>query len=450
MAGLLGIYAHDMSKEDLGFYSAVMMRFLGHRGSRSAKASCAGMEKIGDQMFMDDGWQREFFYKTRSPAVAATVTKRTEEMMHRWNPNVFIDGYVRAGRSGMYDSKDLRSFEGALIDRVAGMDYHGAMDVLNGRVNGAVVMQTGDKLVGARSATGYKQLFHVTAAGDGVEFEALISEDGFKSVLPDMEIKVEALKPGEMIVIDRVGGVKRAASNVDGKTGEAIRLGYDHHEAIYTLHNNSTWNGTLVNKIRKDMGASIYAMHEDDFKKADIVSYVPDEPITMAIGFSRRSGKKFEEVLSKNRYEGGYQQRDYNALAPGTGRQLKLSVTDADMVRGKDVVIIDDSIVRGKHTETVVNLLRGICRTVRLVSGEIPIVSQRQVGIYTEDINKGLVARRIFDENKVRSIEDFERMVSEKYGVPVYYNSLKNISEVVGVKPENLDVPNWIRNVVAA
>jgi len=101
------------------------------------------------------------------------------------------------------------------------------------------------------------------------------------------------------------------------------------------------------------MGAELAREHPVE---ADLVTGVPDSAIPAAIGYAQASGIPFREVLIKNRYVGRtFIQPDQRMRSLGV--QLKFNPLP-EVLQGKRVVVVDDSIVRGTTTPRVVRLLR--------------------------------------------------------------------------------------------
>ncbi len=124
-------------------------------------------------------------------------------------------------------------------------------------------------------------------------------------------------------------------------------------EYIYFARPDSVIEGINVHNARKNSGKLLARKEKQD---ADIVIGVPDSSLSAAIGYAEESGLPYELGLIKNRYVGRtfiqptQQQRE-------RGVRMKLSAISA-IVRGKRVVMIDDSIVRGTTSRRIVQLLK--------------------------------------------------------------------------------------------
>ena len=124
-------------------------------------------------------------------------------------------------------------------------------------------------------------------------------------------------------------------------------------EYIYFARPDSVIEGCSVHTARMRAGAFLALEHP---VQADVVIGVPDSGIDAAIGYAKQSGIPYEPGFIKNKYIG----RTF--IAPGQqSREDKVRIKlnpIGDVVRGKRVVIIDDSIVRGTTSARIIKLLR--------------------------------------------------------------------------------------------
>jgi amidophosphoribosyltransferase len=155
------------------------------------------------------------------------------------------------------------------------------------------------------------------------------------------------VKPGEIVVIDSEGIHSYMMEGVPEKSAMCI------FEYVYFARHDSVLDGCSVYEARKEAGKLLakYCGVE-----ADIVSGVPDSGNVAARGYSEVSGIPFVEALAKNRYVGRTfiqpdQKQRENSL------NVKMNALRAN-VRGKRVVLIDDSIVRGTTMKKIIKLLR--------------------------------------------------------------------------------------------
>jgi len=124
-------------------------------------------------------------------------------------------------------------------------------------------------------------------------------------------------------------------------------------EYIYFARPDSIIQGKLLYPARQAMGEILAREHP---AKADIVMGIPDSATAAGIGYSQASGIPYGEGLLKNRYVGRTFIEPDQRLRD-LGVQLKFNPL-SEIIRGKRLVVIDDSIVRGTTTPRVINLLR--------------------------------------------------------------------------------------------
>lgn len=157
---------------------------------------------------------------------------------------------------------------------------------------------------------------------------------------------VREVEPGEIIEIDADGlrshGATRSARH-------AMCL----FELIYFARPDSEIHGQRLHLVRQHMGEMLAKEQPAD---ADVVVGLPDSATPAAIGYARYSGLPYTEALIKNRYIGRtFIQPDQRLREVGVS--LKFNALP-EVVAGKRVVLVDDTIVRGTTSKPIVNLLR--------------------------------------------------------------------------------------------
>ena len=156
---------------------------------------------------------------------------------------------------------------------------------------------------------------------------------------------VRDIEPGEIVLADEQG--VRTVSKVPAMPAPCI------FEYIYFARPDSVLNGVSVLKSRQKAGALLAQQHPVE---ADVVIGVPDSGIDAAVGYSKQSGIPYERGFIKNSYVG----RSFiKPKQSDRDRTVKLKINPlADNVRGKRVVMIDDSIVRGTTSARIVQMIR--------------------------------------------------------------------------------------------
>ena len=157
---------------------------------------------------------------------------------------------------------------------------------------------------------------------------------------------VRDIEPGELLVID-AQGTKSVRFAEERKHAHCI------FEFVYFSRPDSMIFGHSCDKVRRRLGKQL-AMEQP--ANADVVIAVPDSSNTAALGYSHRSGIKFEIGLLRNHYVG---RTFIDPTQHGRETKVKLKFNPiVGVLKGRRVVLVDDSIVRG-------TTLRSLCRMIR-------------------------------------------------------------------------------------
>jgi amidophosphoribosyltransferase len=226
-----------------------------------------------------------------------------------------------------------RSRQPGLIERV-----REALNTVRGAFS--LVLLTSDKLIVARDPHGIRPLAlgrlnngHVVAS-ETCAFDLVGAE------------YVRDVEPGEMIVFDAAG---MRSERLEGK----IRRSSCIFEFIYFSRPDSRIFGECVDKTRRKFGKRLVEEHPAD---ADIVISVPDSSNTAALGFSRRSGIKFELGLIRNHYIGRTFIQPQQSIRNFSAK-VKFNPVEG-VLSGRRVVVVEDSIVRGTTLRTLASFIR--------------------------------------------------------------------------------------------
>lgn len=196
---------------------------------------------------------------------------------------------------------------------------------------------------------------------------------------------VRDVLPGEMLVIEDEGVEPKSimyCNNMPKKRAHCV------FEYVYFARPDSRIDGESVYEARMNMGREL--ARETKNIKADIVISVPDSGTPAAIGYGMEAGIPFVEGLCKNKYIGRTfiqptQKQRQNAV------RLKLNA-NASLVKGKSVVMVDDSIVRGTTSGKIVQLLKEAgASQVHVCISSPPVKEPCYYGIDTS-VRKELIA----------------------------------------------------------
>jgi len=183
---------------------------------------------------------------------------------------------------------------------------------------------------------------------------------------------IRDIEPGEVLTIDQRGLNSRQFV----EPGQ-VKRAHCIFEHVYFARPDSRVFGETCHLVRQRLGERLAAEHPID---ADVVIPVPDSGIPAALGYSRASGIPFDYGFIRNHYVG----RTFIQPAEsrrGFGVRIKLNAI-ADVVRGKRVVVVDDSIVRGTTSRTRLGMLREAgAREVHLRISSPPICHPCYFGI---------------------------------------------------------------------
>src|SRR5512135_1680400 len=268
-------------------------------------------------------------------------------------------GQLHGGRSRLAASTDTELLTTLLADEPAADIVDALLRVLP-RVRGAftLLVLDRDRLIGIRDPHGFRPLVlgrlpDVAApAPDAAPWAAVGTSDGWvlSSETTGLDIVgaefVRDVEPGEMVVLepgrDPVS-VRYAAAS------PALCV----FELIYFARPDSYMEGRNLYEVRRRMGMELAREHPAE---ADLVMPVPDTGAPAAAGYSEASGTPYREGLVRNRYTGRTFIQPSQTLRH-RGVTMKLNPI-REVVRGKRLTVVDDSIVRGTTTKQIVALLR--------------------------------------------------------------------------------------------
>ncbi len=214
------------------------------------------------------------------------------------------------------------------------------MDQLTGAYS--LVMMSPAKLIAARDPHGLRPLCYGRLEDGSYVFA---SES---CALDAVGAKYEReLEPGEIVIVD-AEGIRSIRSHCGRKEHKLCIFEY-----VYFARPDSVVEGVSVHEARRQAGKFLAREHPCE---ADVVIGVPDSGIDAALGYAEASGIPYGVGLVKNKYIGrtfiAPDQNSRNGLV-----RLKLNTIDSAL-KGKRIVLIDDSIVRGTTSAHIVRLIR--------------------------------------------------------------------------------------------
>lgn len=232
----------------------------------------------------------------------------------------------------------------------------------------SVVIQSEGALIAARDPLGIRPLVL------GKLGEALIVASE-TTALDLIEAKyIRDIRPGEMLIIDEAG----MRSETIGGGEEPRPCVFEH---IYFARPDSLVFGENVYPIRRAFGRRLAA---ESPAEADVVIPVPDSGVPAAIGYAEASGIPFQMGLIRSHYVGRTFIEPSQSIR-SFGVRLKLNPVP-EVIAGKRVIVIDDSIVRGTTSRKIIRMLREAgAREVHLRISSPPTAYPCYYGIDTPD-----------------------------------------------------------------
>ena len=212
----------------------------------------------------------------------------------------------------------------------------------------SLVIMSQDKLVAVRDHCGIRPLALAKLNGGYV----IASETcAFSPIGAEYERDV---KPGEMLVISAKGGSASGGDEVEVRSEQLAKPNpkIDIFEFVYFARPDSQLLGKSVYEVRRNFGVELAKEYPI---KADVVIPVPETAIASAIGYAQALGLPFEMGLTKNRYiHRTFITPEQHVREQGV--RAKLSALPK-VIKGKRVVVFDDSIVRGTTSRQIVKML---------------------------------------------------------------------------------------------
>lgn len=229
----------------------------------------------------------------------------------------------------------------------------------------------------------------------------IINEDGSKGYVVASETCafdlisakfIRDINPGEMLIFSKEDNSKDAKF-------ESIQIfpsmpKYCIFEFVYFARPDSFVFGKSVYEIRKNMGIELAREHKIS---ADFVIPVPDSGVISAIGYSQESGIPFEFGIVRNHYIG---RTFIEPTQKSRELKVKLKLNPIEkLITGKNIIIIDDSIVRGTTSKQIINILRKAgANKIHLIIASPQTIAPCYYGVDTPDSSQLICANKNIDE----------------------------------------------------
>jgi amidophosphoribosyltransferase len=240
---------------------------------------------------------------------------------------------------------------------------------------------------------------------------------------------VRDIEPGELVKMSRGGIDSQQFANEKPHAHCAF-------EYTYFAHPSSIMEGINVYAARKRIGQ--YLAKKFPITDADVVVPVPDSARPAALGYALELGIPFEEGLLKDRYSKKGSMRSFIEPFQGSREEINKGIIPIrEIIEGKHVVIIDDSIVRGTSSAEIIKTLRRVgARKISLVVTYPPIRYPCYAGIDFPS-QEELVAYQQGSAEESHSV--IGSRVAQVIGADyVAYNDTANLAKAIGMPEEEL------------
>ncbi|MDP8940920.1 MAG: amidophosphoribosyltransferase [Thermoproteota archaeon] len=240
---------------------------------------------------------------------------------------------------------------------------------------------------------------------------------------------IRDVEPGELIKMNR-DGLQSHQFSIDKPHAHCA------FEYTYFAHPSSVMEGVNVYAARKRIGhflAKIFPITD-----AEVVIPVPDSARPAALGYAQELGVPFEEGLLKDIYKKKGLMRSF--IEPYQEDRVEINkgiIPIRDVIEGKNVVIVDDSIVRGTSSASIIKTLRSArAKKITMLVTYPPIRYPCYAGIDFPSQNELLAYQQ---SNGDISKTDLEAKVSRVIGADfVVYNNTSNLADAIGLPKEEL------------
>jgi amidophosphoribosyltransferase len=246
----------------------------------------------------------------------------------------------------------------------------------------SLVAAIGDTLIAARDPRGWRPLVMGRLNG-AVVFASETCALDIVGAVAEREVK-----PGEMVVVDD-DGVHAIQATEPAPLKKCV------FEYVYFARPDSRVFGASVDRARRALGRQL--AKEQPAPTADLVFSVPDSSNSAALGFAEASGLPYELALIRNHYVG---RTFIQPTQAGRDAKVKVKYNPVrELIEGKRVVMVDDSIVRGTTTRGLVAMIRAAgAKEVHLRVSSAPITGPCYYGIDTPNRRELIAANLTQDE----------------------------------------------------
>ena len=387
MCGVFGAVMPPGSGAEAAAVAALGLFALQHRGQESAGVAVSDGEQL--MLYKDLGMISSVLDERRIPSLrgdlaiahcrysttGSTVWENAQPTFRLGPRRAIAVGHngnlvntrellasLSGGRGRLPASTDTELLTALLADEPAADTVDALVRVLP-RVRGAYSLVVLDerRVIGVRDPFGFRPLVLGRLPSDGGDASNLPNgglwgdEDGsagwcLSSETAGLDIVgaeyVRDVEPGEIVILE-AGRTPRSVRFADANPALCV------FELIYFARPDSYMEGRNLYEVRRRMGMQLAEEHPST---TDLVMPVPDTGAPAAAGYAEASGIPYREGLVRNRYSGRTFIQPSQTMRQ-RGVTIKLNPL-REVVRGKRLAVVDDSIVRGTTTKQIVSILR--------------------------------------------------------------------------------------------
>ncbi len=366
--GLFGVFGHPDAAE-ITYYGLFALQHRGQEAAGIATTDGRQMLSYRAMGLVDKVFDKQRLESLRNPLAIGHLRYSTTGSSTTLNTQPLVVDYVRgklavAHNGNLTNSLELREqyersgsiFQSTMdsetivhmlaenSDRTDRENYKECLRRLKGAFS--LLFLTTKELIAARDPQGYRPLC-LGQIRNGLFSTWVVASETCAFDLVGASF-VREIEPGEILFIDAEGPHSERFTDKS-----EVRRQHCIFEHIYFARPDSLVFGDNVHEVRRQIGQR---MAESDAVDADLVMPVPDSGNSAAIGYAQVSGLPFEMGFVRNHYIGRTfiePEQDRRDI----GVRIKLNVVE-QVIRGKKVVVIDDSIVRGTTCRGRMNALK--------------------------------------------------------------------------------------------
>jgi amidophosphoribosyltransferase len=428
--GVFGIYGKNLDVSRLTFYGLFALQHRGQESSGIATADGNHIDCYKNMGLVTHVYNEETIQNLKGHIAIGHNRYSTSEGSHiKHAQPVVINNQLALAHNGnlpsvtklkeFLEGKDISTSDcsdSELMAKALGYYLEHGLSIKEAVIKSyplftgafCLTVLTKDSLVAIRDTCGIRPLCMGKINGDATVFAS--ESCALHTVGADF---VREVNPGEMVIVTKDG--------IESVQIEPGKTKVDIFEFVYFARPDSQILGKSIYEVRRNCGMKLA---EECPINADIVVPVPETAYPVAAGYSKASGIPMEMALVKNRYiHRTFIQPEQHSRDLG----VKLKLTPlTEVLKGKKIIIMDDSIVRGTTSRQLIKMLfEAGCTEVHMLISSPPVKFPDFYGIDTPKQEKLIASHKTVEE-----IRQFLGATS------LYFLSLKGLIESTGLSED--------------